>query len=50
MLATNRELTDGDRWAIEPKLDGWRVVVYVESTTAHMAAASWLHRGTNPRE
>ena len=24
MLATNRELTEGHRWAIEPKLDGER--------------------------
>ena len=30
MLATNRQLTDGQRWAIEPKLDGWRALVYVD--------------------
>ena len=30
MLATNRELTDGHRWAIEPKLDGWRGRLLVE--------------------
>ena len=30
MLATNRQLTDGHRWAIEPKLDGWRALVYVD--------------------
>jgi ATP-dependent DNA ligase len=29
MLATNHKLTDG-RWAIEPKLDGWKARVYVD--------------------
>jgi bifunctional non-homologous end joining protein LigD len=30
MLAVNRAPADGHRWAIEPKLDGWRVLVYVD--------------------
>jgi bifunctional non-homologous end joining protein LigD len=30
MLATNRALTDAYAWAIEPKLDGWRALVYVD--------------------
>jgi bifunctional non-homologous end joining protein LigD len=30
MLATNRAPGDGHRWAVEPKLDGWRALVYVD--------------------
>jgi bifunctional non-homologous end joining protein LigD len=30
MLATNRQLREGHRWAIEPKLDGWRALVYID--------------------
>jgi bifunctional non-homologous end joining protein LigD len=30
MLATNRAPNTGYRWAVEPKLDGWRALVYVD--------------------
>jgi hypothetical protein len=30
MLATNRELSAGHCRAVEPKLDGWRTLVYVD--------------------
>ena len=32
MLATNRQPGDGHTWAIEPKLDGWRAVVYLDGS------------------
>src|SRR4051794_35844591 len=30
MLATTRRPTEGAEWAIEPKLDGWRAIAYVD--------------------
>jgi ATP-dependent DNA ligase len=39
MLATNRQLTDGHRWAIEPKLDGCgeAPLAYVVFDLPHLA-------------
>ena len=30
MLASSGPIPDASRWAFEPKLDGWRVLVYVD--------------------
>lgn len=30
MLASSGPLPDSDRWTYEPKLDGWRVLAYVD--------------------
>ncbi|GAC1600658.1 MAG: hypothetical protein NVS3B21_27860 [Acidimicrobiales bacterium] len=32
MLAHTKTARDGVEWSIEPKLDGWRALVYVDDT------------------
>ena len=34
MLATASRQLEGDGWAFEPKLDGWRALVHVEADSA----------------
>ena len=47
MLATTRPPTEPAEWVFEPKLDGWRCLVYVDKTVGRLASdqIEWLYWG-----
>ena len=48
MLASTQPPTAGADWAFEPKLDGWRALIYVDDAVMVRTRTDWK-RGHAPR-
>jgi ATP-dependent DNA ligase len=48
MLASTQPPTTGAEWAFEPKVDGWRALIYVDDAVTVRTRTDWK-RGHAPR-